>query len=36
MHDVLENDAVDREGNIVSLQAYVGKPMLLVFLRWLG
>jgi hypothetical protein len=36
MHDVLDIDLLDLEGNTTSLQAYCGKPVLLVFLRWLG
>lgn len=36
MHKTLENDLIDLEGNVVSLEAYRGRPVLLVFMRWLG
>ncbi len=36
VQDVLEHELVDLEGNAVSLQSFRGRPVLLVFLRWLG
>ncbi len=36
MHQTPENDLVDLEGNPVSLESFGGKPVLLVFMRWLG
>jgi len=36
MHDILEHELVDLEGNTVSLRSFRGRPVLLVFLRWLG
>jgi len=36
MHDILDIDLLDLESNPTSLRSYHGKPVLLVFLRWLG
>jgi peroxiredoxin len=36
MHKTPENDLIDLEGNLVSLESYRGKLVLLVFMRWLG
>jgi hypothetical protein len=36
MHDVCAIELLDLEGNITSLPSYRGRPVLLVFMRWLG
>jgi len=36
MYKTPECDLVDLEGNIISLESYRGKSVLLVFMRWLG
>jgi hypothetical protein len=36
MHDLSAIALLDLEGNTTSLESYRGKPLLLVFLRWLG
>jgi hypothetical protein len=36
MYDVPGSDLLDLEGHAISLAAYRGRPVLLVFMRWLG
>jgi len=36
VHDILEHELLDLEGKTVTLQSFRGRPVLLVFLRWLG
>lgn len=36
MQDVPDIELLDLEGNATLLRSYRGKPVLLVFLRWLG
>jgi hypothetical protein len=36
MRDVSTIELLDLEGNITSLASYRGRPVLLVFMRWLG